>query len=431
MEVKNMKASWTRLAFTLVSGALLAVVTLAAPIASAQTPLKMWTFIATSGTDPRSAALKSVVDNFNKSQKDFVVEVESIPFARIDNSVIQATAAGQGPDILNVYSDQLALHVSAKTIMPLDELLAKEPDTFRNDFVTKLDFFSFDGKKMAVPWETRVWLLWYRADLLKAAGLGVPKTLDELATTGAKLSTDQTMGFSFGASTGALGAGAIETFIPLLWAAGGDVFDASGKATINSPAGVRVVTWMRDLVAKKAMRQSVVSMTIDDVMSSFKAGTTATTILGSFRVAAGRASAATGPNLATAPIPGWTADKPSPARLAGQTLTIGANTKHRDGAWRFIQYYLSPESQLAFARAGVMPSRLSTYTNAYFKDDPTGAEMRGWTTYAREYGRIGRTPSDFNKLSEELAKAIQSVLVQGTDPKQALDAAAAAYNSGK
>ena len=57
--------------------------------------------------------------------------------------------------------------------------------------------------------------------------------------------------------------------------------------------------------------------------------------------------------------------------------------------------------------------------------------MRGWTTYAREYGRIGRTPSDFNKLSEELAKAIQSVLVQGTDPKQALDAAAAAYNAGR
>jgi ABC-type glycerol-3-phosphate transport system substrate-binding protein len=239
------------------------------------------------------------------------------------------------------------------------------------------------------------------------------------------------MGFGFGASTGALGAGAIETFIPLLWSAGGDVFDNGGKATINSPAGVRVLTWMRDLVAKKAMRQSVVSMTIDDVMSSVKAGTTATTILGSFRVAAGRASAVTGNNLQTAPIPGWTADKPAPARLAGQTLTVGANTKNRDGAWQFIKFYLSPESQLAFARAGVMPSRVSTYNNAYFKDDPAGAEMRVWTTYARDHGRLGRTPSDFNKLSEELAKAIQSVLVQGTDPKQALDTAAAAYNAGK
>jgi multiple sugar transport system substrate-binding protein len=411
----------------------LAFVTLLAPapFAAAQTSLKMWTFLATSGTDPRSAALKGIVDGFNKSQSKYVVEVESIPFARIDNSVIQATAAGQGPDILNVYSDQLALHVAAKTIQPLDALLAKEPDAFRNDFVTKLEFFAFDGKRMAVPWETRVWLLWYRADLLKAAGLAVPKTLDELTTVGARLGTDQTMGFGFGASTGALGAGAIETFTPLLWSAGGDLFDGSGKATINSPAGVRVLTWMRDLVPKKAMRQTVVSMTIDDVMSSIKAGTMATTILGSFRVAAGRAATATGNNLQTAPIPGWTADKPAPARLAGQTLTIGANTKNGDGAWEFIKFYTSPESQLAFARAGVMPSRVSAYANAYFKDDPAGAEMRGWTNYARENGRIGRTPSDFNKLSEEVAKAIQSVLVQGADPKQALDAAAAAYNAGK
>ena len=403
----------------------------AATAAYAQTTLKMWTFLATSGTDPRATALKHVADGFNKSQKEYVVEIESIPYARIDNNVIQATAAGQGPDILNVYSDQLALHVAAKTIVPLDDLLAKEPATFLNDFVTKLDFFTFDGKKMAVPWETRVWMLWYRADLLKNAGVGVPKTLDELTATGAKLSTDQIMGFGFGASTGSLGAGAIETFTPLLWAAGGDLFDASGKTTINSPAGVRVMTWIRDLVAKKAMRQSVISMSIDDTMSSFKAGTTAMTFMGSNRVAAGRAASATGPNLQTAPIPGFTADKPSPARLAGQTLTIGANSKNREGAWRFIKYYTSTESQLAFAAAGVMPSRISTYENAFFTDNPAGQEVRSWTAYARTYGRIGRTPSDFNKLSEELAKAIQSVLAQNVDPKQALDTAAAAYNAGK
>jgi multiple sugar transport system substrate-binding protein len=423
------KARWIHLVLTALS--VLAIVGTTPAAYAQKTTLRMWTFLATTGTDPRSTALKTVVDNFNKSQTQYTVEVESIPFARIDNSVIQATAAGQGPDILNVYSDQLALHVAAKTIVPLDELIAKEPETFRNDFVTKLDFFAFDGKRMAVPWETRVWLLWYRADLLKKAGAELPKTLDELASTGAKLTTDQVMGFGFGASTGALGAGAIETFTPLLWAAGGDLFDASGKATVNSPAGVRVLTWMRDLTVKKAMRPSVVSMTIDDVMSSIKAGTMATTILGSFRVAAGRAASATGANLQTAPIPGWTADKPAPARLAGQTLTVGANTKHREGAWRFINHYLSPESQLLFARAGVMPSRLSTYNNAYFKDDPAGAEMRVWTGYARDHGRIGRTPSDFNKLSEEVAKAIQSVLVQGTDPKQALDAAAAAYNAAR
>src|SRR5215470_8321288 len=131
-----MHSRWSRLAAV----ALCALLALgaAAPAAAQKATLKMWTFLATSGTDPRSAALKGVVDNFNKSQTQYEVEVESIPFARIDNNVIQATAAGQGPDILNVYSDQLALHVAAKTILPIDDLLAAQPESFRNDFVTSL-----------------------------------------------------------------------------------------------------------------------------------------------------------------------------------------------------------------------------------------------------------------------------------------------------
>lgn len=405
---------------------------LAAPLAQAdKTKLTMWTFIATQGTDPRSAALKSIVDNFNKSQNDYEVEVESIPFARIDNNAIQSTAAGQGPDILNVYSDQLPMHVAAKTIQPIDDLVAKLPEAERNDFVTSLSAFMSGGKLYSLPWETRVWLMWYRNDLLTKAGVGVPRTLDELGVVAGKLSNDQVMGFGMGASTGALASGASETFVPLLWGAGGDLFDASGKATFNSPAGVRVLTWLRDMTNKyKGMRSSVVSLTADDVLASVRAGTMATTFQGSFRVAAARNATATGANLLTAPIPGWTVDKPSPAHIGGQTLAIGANTKQRDGAWRFIQFYLNPESQLAFARAGVMPSRLSSYKSSFFTQDPVGIEMQKWTTYAHDYGRIANTPKDYSKMSEEVAKAIQRVLVQNTDPKEALDEAARNYNAG-
>jgi ABC-type glycerol-3-phosphate transport system substrate-binding protein len=390
----------------------------------------MWTFLPTEGSDPRSAALRSVVDGFNAAQKEYQVKVESINFARIDNVVIQSTAAGQGPDILNVYSDQLPMHVAARTVVPLTSLFAALPEAVRKDFVHPLKFFTFKDELMALPWETRVWLLWYRRDLLEKAGVAVPKTLDELGTVAAKISTDQVMGFGFGASTAALAAGAMETFLPLLWAAGGELFDGAGKATFNSDAGVKVLGYFRDLTTKhQGMRTTIVSMSVEDGMSSVRAGTLGMTIMGSFRVGAARNSPATGANLATAPIPGWTADKPSPARLAGQTLTIGANTKHRDGAWKFIQHYVSPQSQLAFARAGVMPSRLSSYGDAFFKQDPVGIEMAGWTKYAHDHGRLAATPADFSKASENIAKAIQEVLIQGADPKRALDTAARNYDA--
>src|SRR5262245_5742599 len=106
-----------------------------AGVAYAQKELTFWTFLATQGTDPRSKALSAIVENFNKSQNKYTVKVESINFARIDNMVIQSTAANQGPDILNVYTDQLPLHVAAKTVQPLDTFFAKLPASAQKDFV--------------------------------------------------------------------------------------------------------------------------------------------------------------------------------------------------------------------------------------------------------------------------------------------------------
>src|SRR5215813_5089590 len=393
----------------------------------AATPLKFWTFLTVDSPDPRSAALKSVIEGFNKSQSEYEVQIQSINYGRIDNQVIQATAAGEGPDIINVYSDLLPTHIAAKTIVPLDAYVSKMSAQEQNDFVMPLKAFQDGGKQMAVPWETRVWLLWYRKDLLAKAGVQPPKTLDELGEAAGKVTTPQVMGFAMGASTGNLGAGAYETFIPLLWAAGGDITDAQGKATFNSDAGVKVLNYLHDLEAKyKGMRSTVVSMTADDMVSSFKAGTAAMVIGGSYRVAAARAGQPE--NLVTEPIPGWSADKPTPARVAGQTLSIGANSKNKDGAWKFIQYYLTAPSQLAFAKAGVMPVRSSVYKDPFFQT-PQGEETQRWATYAKDHGRLTRTPTDFAKLSENLAKAIQEVLLKNADAKKSLDAAAADYNA--
>lgn len=422
-----MKTCKRRTCLQLGAGALAAGM-FAAPARAAQ-PLKFWTFLATQGTDPRSVALREVVEGFNRSQSKWEVSVESINFARFDNVVIQATAAGQGPDMLNVYTDQLPMHVAAATVAPLDAQLGAGWATEAKDFAVSPDFMRFGGKLMAVPWEARVWLLWYRQDLLAAAGLSVPKTLDELKAAAAKLSNDTAMGFGFGASTGALGAGAIEAFVPIFWGAGGTLFDAQGKTLINSDAGVKTMTWLREMVAANAMKKTVVGMSVEDALTSVKAGTIDMTVMGSYRVGAARAAAATGDKLLTAPVPGWNAGKPSPARVASQTLALGANSKHPDGAWAFIQYYLRPESQMAFARAGVMPSRLSTYALPDFDKLPNAAELRQWAAYLHENGKMEATPKDFSMLSEALAIAIQRTVVQGMDPKQALDEAARAYNS--
>jgi multiple sugar transport system substrate-binding protein len=396
--------------------------------AAAKTTVTFWTFLNPEAADPRSKALKAAIEGFMAENPDIEVKAESIHWGKIDGLAIQAAAAGGGPDILNIYSVQLTKHVNAKVVAPLNTYVEKWYPKNKDDYIIPLKETEYDGKVMALLWETRVWVLWYRQDLLEKAGLKVPQTLDELAKAAQKIASDRVQGFVVGLSDTQLAAAFVETFEPLLWARGGSLLDAKGKAAFNSPAGQQTLQWIADLVRTGGMGKEAVGMNADDILSGFKAGTTAMSFQGSMRVSAAREGKDVGPMIRTAPVPGLQAGKPTPGLTAGQTLTIGANSKNKDAAWRFIEYYLSPKVQLGFAKASVVPIRKSVYVDPYFQT-PQGQELIQWRDYIEKYGRVGRYPEDFAKLSELLARAAQDVVLRNVPVKQALDDAAAKYNA--
>ena len=104
------------------------------------------------------------------------------------------------------------------------------------DYAFPLEAVTFNGEMMSVPWETRVWVLWYRQDVLEEMGLEVPTTLDELAEVGGAImegSGGSTTGLGIGLSEGSLGADFMEKFEPLLWAYGGQLLDDDGNAGLR------------------------------------------------------------------------------------------------------------------------------------------------------------------------------------------------------
>jgi multiple sugar transport system substrate-binding protein len=193
---------------------------------------------------------------------------------------------------------------------------------------------------------------------------------------------------------------------------------------------VKTVSYLRDLITNyHAMRSTVVSLADYDVMAGFKAGTIGMAMLGSYLVTAARSGSSIGTSLRTAPVPGRSEEAPTPARLAAQCLGIGVSTAHADAAWAFIQYYTSVESQLAFAKAGVMPSRQASYANPFFANVEQGKEMTQWRGYATQAGQFELLPNDFTQLSGDLVQAVQEVLLHGADPQAALTAAARQYDT--
>lgn len=390
--------------------------------------LEMWTFLdPNSADDPRGKALKTIVEEYNAQSEVAEVTVRSINFAKIDAEVIKATASGQGPDILNVYSNQLPMHVAAKTVQPITSLAKPTLDQLGDEFLFPIDGVTFDGEIMAMPWEIRAWLLWYRADLLDKAGLEVPKTLDELGETAAALQKTGVTGLGIGFSNNGLGASFMEKFIPLTWGNGGEIL-ADGKAVFNDAAGVATMDTFKKWKEQGAFGDEVLSMGADEVVNGFKAGTIAMAIEGSYRVAAARSGEGIGQNLQTAPMPSGTAGTPLNTPIAGQTLTVGANASSADAAWDFIKYYSSAESQTKYAAAGVLPVLASVYESDEVASLPNAAELKSWLEYIKTSGRPNPVSANFSELSDSLVTGAQQVVFQGADAAETLNQVAAKYN---
>lgn len=396
--------------------------------ASGPVDLEMWTFLdPASADDPRGKALKDIVESYNAQSDGITVTVRSINFAKIDAEVIKATPTGGGPDIINIYSNQLPMHVSAGTVQPMTEYAQPLLDELGDGYLFPIDGATFDDQIMALPWEIRAWLLWYRADLLQEAGLEVPTTLDEIGEVAAALQKNGVTGLGVGLSNAGLGASFMEKFIPLTWGNGGEVLE-DGKAAFADEAGEAALQQFVDWKNQGAFGEEVLSMGADEVINGVKAGTIAMAIEGSFRVAAARTGEGIGDNLQTVPMPSDTAGTPLETPIAGQTLAIGANAADAAAAWDFIQYYASAESQEKFAAAGVLPVLADVYESEGVTALPNAEELNTWRDYIAEYGRPNPVSEKFSELSDSLVTGAQQVVFQGADAGETLQRVADGFN---
>lgn len=405
-----------------------------APLPSSGTPesaappeggeeLTLWIFLnPESAEDPRNVVLKEIVDEYNASNTmGNTVKVESINYSKFESQAIQAAAAGTGPDIINVYSDMLKQHIAGGTIQPMTKY-AEEWLPSMEGYGYSAEDLKIDGEIYSLPWESRTFMYWYRTDLFD----GAPASLDALADAAAAKSDAMAQGFVIGLSDGANGASFMESFVPYLRSAGGSLFDSSGKAAFNDGAGVRVLEFVKSLIDKGAMDQTVLSLTVDDVVDAFKAGTILSCNAGTQRAASIRASELTG-SIASAPIVGFQDGAPSPAVVAGQTLGIGKYCKNPDAAFDFIKTFYTKENQVKWLKANVLPALSTAYDDADIQAMENYGELKSWNEYSAQ-GKIEFYPADYGELSVKLVQAAQNVVFHGADPKAELDAAAQWYN---
>jgi multiple sugar transport system substrate-binding protein len=228
-------------------GALLASVAFTT-VAQAQTALSMWYHGA--GNEAEAKVLNTIVSDFNASQTDWKVEVQSFPQAAYNDSVVAGALAGNLPDILDVDGPIMPNWAWAGYLQPLviDE--------------TKIANFlpgtkgMYDGKLYSIGlWDAAVALTTRQSILdelkLRTPTLDAPWTKEEFqaALDAAKASGK----FEYALDMGMAWTGEWYpyAFSPLLNSFGGDIVDRATYKTadgvLNGEAGVAFGNWWQGL----------------------------------------------------------------------------------------------------------------------------------------------------------------------------------------
>ncbi|MBV6303464.1 sn-glycerol-3-phosphate ABC transporter substrate-binding protein UgpB [Candidimonas humi] len=144
---------------------------------------------------PLGERVNSIVDQFNKSQSDYVVHaVYKGSYPETMNAGIAAFRGGNAPDILQVFEVGTATMMYAKgAIVPVQEMSEKagdpiDPKLFLGAVASY--YSSSSGKLVSMPFNSSTPVFYYNKDAFKKAGLDPnkpPKTWEEVAAAGKKL----------------------------------------------------------------------------------------------------------------------------------------------------------------------------------------------------------------------------------------------------
>lgn len=211
--------------------------------ARGRTRLRFWYAL---GGKSREALLE-LVRRFHQAQDEVVVEAvyqgdyfESLAKLRT------AVAAKAAPALSHVVAEVVPYLARARVLEPLDDY----PGMREIDFVRPLAqagaFRGGDREPLfGVPFNRSTPLMYCNGEIFAKAGLGPPKTWDELREVAKKLTRDH------GERWGHEVPIAWWYWVALVGQAGGRVFDDAGRPTLGGEEGVRALRLWQDLIHRE------------------------------------------------------------------------------------------------------------------------------------------------------------------------------------
>ncbi|MGH1524435.1 sugar ABC transporter substrate-binding protein [Leifsonia sp. L25] len=292
---------------------------------------------------------------FEKSNKSVTVKNVYVPYDQMDQKLIASAGAKTGPDVVVFNGADASNLALSGALAPMDSKWSSFADKgqFPSSVVHKLK-----GKTYAVQGYVNLLGLWYNKDILDAAGVKPPTTLDELDAAMAKVKAAGKSGITLSGLPNSQGEWQA---YPWLTAAGFDLAKPSTKALTDGLS--RVSDW----VSKGYLSKEATTWDQTVPFQKFAAGDVAFAENGNWQIGTAKSTAKF--NYGVVPLPVGSKGK---VYLGGEGEGIGAFSKNQDLAWKYLQAtYYSKEGQLiAVKDSGTIPARADTASDSAVTGDP-------------------------------------------------------------
>lgn len=299
----------------------------------------------TTENDPATLAFYNLaIANFKKDHPDLDVKVT----VYADSNQLQyLTTAFQNKVDVGLFSPAVSSLPDFARAGHLADLDSVIKDIGEDDFLPGTRVL-VGGHDVAMPMQSNASLVYYRKDLLEAAGLSEPKTFDEY------LNAIKTLHGRNGISGIAMAVGAtpqlpLQFFAPYIYQSGHDYFDRDGNLTFNHPEVLGAVEKFSSVM--KYAPQSMYNAAFGDIVSAYTAGRAA------FATFPGRLAgvlAERDPDLASRTgvmrIPAGDFMTGKLHFGSGQQYGLYSGTGNLEGAKEFLKRLTTGDDALAFAK---------------------------------------------------------------------------------
>lgn len=374
--------------------------------------------------DVAATALERLAPEFEAEHPGTKITVVDVGYDNAYDKLSVGLQAGSGlPDVVTIETDRAPgyLNEFPNGLVDLTPVLGDDEADF--DPFKWAAQSDADGALKVAPWDSGTVGLFYRSDYFAEAGIDPDsiETWDELVAAGEqiKAKTGHTL-MSLDVATGG-------GFQMLLQQQGQGLFDENGDITVNSPEAVEALTLLQT-INEKGLLKNVTGW--DGRVTSAKDGDSAVTPeavwwIGTLQGDAPELSGTYG----VTELPAFEAGGVRTSNSGGSGLAVPTQAKNPALAAAFIEFALADVDTQAsmMEHEGLFPSYLPALQAEYFAAPQEYFD--GQPVYELFAEQTANIPpivftTDNAKASDLVANAVVAAVLNGADPKQALDDAA-------